>query len=60
MAAHATDQVISAQDASDVLSFTYAIIDYVFLLAIKFEQFQKRKDLRKNEKASTKSTKPST
>ena len=38
-AAHATDTVISAQDANDVLSFTYAIIDYVFLLAQKFEQF---------------------
>jgi hypothetical protein len=57
MAAHATDQVISAQDARDVLSFTYAIIDYVFLLAMKFEQFQKRKDSRKNEKQHAKSTK---
>ncbi len=56
MAAHATDQVITAQDASDVLAFTYAIIDYVFLLAMKFEQFQKRK----NEKAHDKKKKQNT
>lgn len=42
-AAHATDTVISVQDARDVVSFTYAIIDYVFLLTQKFEQFQARK-----------------
>ncbi len=42
-AAHATDEDISGQDASDVLTFTYAIIDYVFLLTLKFDQFQKRK-----------------
>ncbi len=56
MAAHATDQIILAQDASDVLSFTYAIIDYVFLLAMKFEQFQKRKDQHKTEKQHAKNT----
>lgn len=49
-AAHATDAVISAQDADDVLSFTYAIIDYVFLLTQKFEQFQQRKKAREAEK----------
>ncbi len=45
-AAHATDTEISAHDASDVMTFTYAIIDYVFLLAKKFEQFQERKQKR--------------
>ncbi|MBE5315171.1 MAG: DUF4145 domain-containing protein [Xanthomonadales bacterium] len=45
-AAHATSAVVSTQDANDVLAFTYAIIDYVFLLAQKFEKFQKRKSLR--------------
>jgi hypothetical protein len=49
-AAHATDEDISAQDASDVLTFTYAIIDYVFLLTLKFEQFQKRKKARAQKK----------
>jgi Domain of unknown function (DUF4145) len=57
-AAHATDETISAQDASDVLAFTYAIIDYVFLLTMKFEQFRKRKEERKHEKSSGKSAKP--
>ncbi len=42
-AAHATDTTVTAHDAADVLIFTYAIIDYVFLLSSKFEQFQKRK-----------------
>ena len=45
-AAHATNTEISAQDANDVMAFTYAIIDYVFLLALKFEKFQKRKAAR--------------
>lgn len=49
-AAHATDAAISAQDADDVLSFTYAIIDYVFLLSQKFEQFQRRKVAREAER----------
>lgn len=42
-AAHATEVEIGAQDANDVMAFTYAIVDYVFLLARKFEQFQQRK-----------------
>lgn len=49
-AAHATDTEISAQDANDVMTFTYAIIDYVFLLAQKFDQFQKRKNDRAAKK----------
>ncbi len=53
-AAHATDAVVSVQDARDVVSFTYAIIDYVFLLTQKFEQFQERKRERTAKKnAST-------
>jgi len=43
MAAHATEAAFSAQDAEDILTFTYAIVDYVFLLTRKFEQFQARK-----------------
>ncbi|RFC30921.1 MAG: protein of unknown function (DUF4145) [Candidatus Nitrotoga sp. MKT] len=55
-AAHATDTDISSQDANDVLTFTYAIIDYVFLLAQKFEQYQARKvkRLKSKETATTK------
>ena len=51
-AAHATDTKISAQDARDVMTFTYAIIDYVFLLAQKFKQFQERKKTRMSKKTS--------
>jgi len=50
-AAHATDTEISARDANDVLTFTYAIIDYVYLLAKKFEEFQERKRKRVEKKA---------
>lgn len=49
-AAHATDTVINARDAKDVMTFTYAIVDYVFLLALKFEEFQKRKNERATKK----------
>jgi hypothetical protein len=45
-AAHATDTVIGAQDANDVMTFTFGIVDYVFLLTQKFEQFQARKSER--------------
>lgn len=42
-ASHAEDTTISTHDAEDILSFTYAIVDYVFLLTKKFEAFKKRK-----------------
>jgi hypothetical protein len=42
-AAHATEAVITAEDARDLMTFTYAIVDYVFLLSKKFEDFQQRK-----------------
>src|SRR5690606_1091162 len=50
-AAHATDTEIGDKDANDVMTFTYAIIDYVFMLAQKFEKFQKRKRDRAEKKA---------
>lgn len=51
-AAHATDTEFNARDANDVLAFTYAIIDYVYLLAKKFEQFQQRKLERLSKKVA--------
>jgi hypothetical protein len=42
-ASHAEDATLSARDAEDILAFTYAIADYVFLLTKKFEAFKKRK-----------------
>ena len=51
VAAHATDTEISSQDAEDIVTFTYAIVDYVFMLTKKFENFKKRKaDEKKNKK----------
>ena len=49
-AAHATDAEISSQDAEDIVVFTYAIVDYVFMLTTKFEKFKKRKDDEKKNK----------
>lgn len=43
IAAHATETNISAQDAEDIVAFTYAIVEYVFMLTKKFEEFKKRK-----------------
>jgi hypothetical protein len=52
-ASHAQDSVISAQDAEDILSFTYAIVDYVFLLTKKFEDYRKRKEKGEKEKSGS-------
>ena len=40
--AHAGGQNISRQDASDVLDFTIAICEYVYVLTQKYEEFKKR------------------
>jgi len=41
--AHAVAEDISMPDAKDLLEFTSAICDYVFILSDKFEKFMKRK-----------------
>jgi hypothetical protein len=43
-ASHADNARLSPQDAEDILSFSYAIADYVFLLTKKFENYRKRKE----------------
>lgn len=40
--AHATDEDISREDASDVLDFTVAICDYVYVLTKKYDEFKSR------------------
>ena len=40
--AHAGGKNISRQDASDVLDFTIAICEYVYVLTQKYEEFKKR------------------
>lgn len=42
VAAHAQDVVISREDAEDLQSFVYAIVEYVYDLADRYEQFQAR------------------
>ena len=46
LGAHATDQSISREDAKDVLDFTNAICEYVFVLTARFQRFVKRKENR--------------
>ena len=40
--AHASDKDISREDASDLLDFTIAICEYVYVLTQKYEEFKKR------------------
>ena len=46
MAAHATEEEISKEDARDLLEFTKATCDYVFVLTKRFEEFKKRNSQR--------------
>jgi hypothetical protein len=43
LSAHATGEKVSKQDARDLLDFTNAICDYLFVLTAKFEAFMKRR-----------------
>jgi len=52
LGAHATEHDISRRDATDLLDFTNAICDYIYDLAVKFENFKKR------QKGKTKKNKP--
>lgn len=42
LAAHATEEEISKEDAQDLLEFTKATCDYVFVLTKRFEEFKRR------------------
>ncbi|GIK41327.1 MAG: hypothetical protein BroJett011_51600 [Chloroflexota bacterium] len=43
IAAHATEEKISKEDAKDLLEFVTAICEYVFVLDEKFQKFMERK-----------------
>ena len=43
VAAHATGQTFSADDAEDLLAFATAICEYVFVIDHRFQEFQKRR-----------------
>lgn len=42
LGAHATTEVVNKEDARDLLDFSVAICEYVFVLNAKFERFQNR------------------
>lgn len=46
-AAHDVQQTVNAQDSKDVLDFTKAILEYLFVFAAAFESFKKRRENRK-------------
>jgi hypothetical protein len=47
LAAHATDEQFSHDDAEDLFTFATAICDYVFVLKEKFDSFMERKEAKK-------------
>jgi hypothetical protein len=49
VAAHPTDDVISREDAEDLQSFVYAIIEYVYDLTDRYNEFKERVDKRKKK-----------
>ena len=40
---HATGEIVSQEDANDILEFVHAIADYVFVLNCRFKQFMDRR-----------------
>ena len=40
-----TDKVVTKQDASDALDLIEAMLDYVYVFSVKFEQFKARRDV---------------
>jgi len=49
LAAHPTDIVISRQDAEDLRSFVYAIIEYIYDLTDRYNEFRERRAKKKPE-----------
>lgn len=43
IAAHASEEKISREDATDLLDFVTAIVEYIFVLTARFEAFMERK-----------------
>jgi Domain of unknown function (DUF4145) len=52
LAAHASDRIFDRHDAQDLLNFAIAICEYVFVLAERFAEFQKRQAAKKTPKAT--------
>jgi hypothetical protein len=47
VAAHPTDTLISREDAEDLQSFVYAIIEYIYDLTDRYNEFKERVAKRK-------------
>ncbi|MEV7512487.1 DUF4145 domain-containing protein [Streptomyces sp. NPDC091201] len=41
--AHFTDQAVTREDAADALALTEALLDYMYVLAARYEEFNKRR-----------------
>jgi hypothetical protein len=54
LGAHITDQVVSKEDARDLLDFANAIVEYVFVLTRQFEKFIARRGESEKKKARKK------
>ena len=50
VAAHPTDITISREDADDLRSFVYAIIEYIYDLTDRYNEFQERLEKKKKKK----------
>ena len=48
IAAHASTEKISPEDARDLLEFLHAICEFVFVLAARYEQFKRRTEAKQN------------
>ena len=46
--AHFTGRQVSREDASDSLAFSEAMLDYLYVLSAKFEEFKQRRTSRPN------------
>jgi hypothetical protein len=53
IAAHATDEQITKDDAIDLQDFAIAISEYIFVLAEKFNNFIERKKARDKKREKT-------
>ena len=52
LAAHPEDIKISREDAEDLQTFSYAIVEYVYDLTDRYEEFKERLDSQKKRKKS--------
>ena len=46
--AHFTGEQVSREDAADALALSEALLDYLYVLSAKFQEFQERRKARKN------------